>query len=86
MRTDSDPVATLAAYRLEHDLTFDELAAELAAARCAVPARVLHLALTRRLKTRPRETTLYKLRKFVDGIGRRRRPVAARKRRRRAVA
>lgn len=84
MRIDPDPVAALAAYRLEHDLTFDALAAELAAADCAVPARVLHLALTRRLRTGPRERTLYKIRKFVDGIGRRR--TRAKRRRARAVA
>lgn len=70
--TPTDPpdyLARLAAYRLERGLTFDALAAEMAAAGYAVRGRALHFALTNRLKTRPRDTTLYRIDQFVRGLG-----------------
>lgn len=70
--TATDHVARLADYRLSHSLTFEALAAEMAAAGFPIPARALHLALTNRLKTRPRETTLWKITQFVDGLDARR--------------
>ena len=82
----TDPVARLAEYRLERSLTFEKLAAEMRAANFPVPARALHLALTNRLRTRPRETTMYKITRFVETLDaaparkasprRRRRPAA----------
>jgi hypothetical protein len=55
----------LAAYRLEHDLSYTELAEQMDAAGYPVRARSLHLALTNRLQTAPRERTLYKIAQFV---------------------
>jgi hypothetical protein len=66
--TATDHITRLADYRLARSLTFEALAAEMADAGFAIPARALHLALTNRLKTRPRETTLWKITQFVDGL------------------
>lgn len=65
---DAAALVRLATYRLERSLTFDGLAAEMKAAGYPVPGRALHLALTHRLRTHPRETTLYKITQFVEHI------------------
>jgi hypothetical protein len=62
---DNPDLTRLAAYRLERDLTYDELAAQMKTAGYPVRARSLHLALTARLQTQPRERTLYKIAQFV---------------------
>ena len=53
----------LATYRLERDLTFQQLADEMAAAGYAMRPRSLHLTLTNR--TKPRDRTLYKMAQFL---------------------
>lgn len=69
---DSDPLAAarrdldrLATYRLDHGLTFDALAAEMADAGWGVEAHTLNQALSRRLQTQPRETTRHKISRFL---------------------
>jgi len=71
--TDNPMLLRLAAYRLEHDLSFEELAAQMDEAGYPVRARSLHLALTNRLQTAPRERTLYKIAQFVTTMVIRRR-------------
>jgi len=80
-------VDRLATFRLERGLSFEQLAEQMTEAGYPIRPRALHLALTGRLVTAPRETTLYKIQQFVETqVGRRR---ASRnghsKRRRRAV-
>jgi hypothetical protein len=58
----------LALYRLDRNLTFDALALEMRRAGYPVPARVLHLALTHRLTTVPRERTRYRISGFLAGL------------------
>jgi hypothetical protein len=79
--TDNPFLLRLAAYRLEHDLSFEQLADEMKQAGFPVRARSLHLALTNRLQTKPRERTLYKIQQFVGTLGRRSRTPRPRKRR-----
>lgn len=79
---DKSATRRLATYRLERDLTFDALAAEMTAAGFPMGVRALHYALTHRT-TRPRERTRYKIEQFVATLGAprklpRRRPSAAR--------
>lgn len=76
--TDS-PLERLAAYRLANDLTFEQLAEQMGAAGFAVPARALHLALTSRLKTKPRDRTLYKISEFLKVLDERERRNASRR-------
>jgi hypothetical protein len=53
----------LGRYRLEYDLTYAELADQMKASDCFVPARSLHLYLTGR--TTPVERTQFRIGKFV---------------------
>lgn len=76
--TDS-PLQRLAAYRLANDLTFEQLAEQMEAEGFAVPARALHLALTSRLKTKPRDRTLYKISEFLKALDERTRRNASRR-------
>lgn len=71
----------LNAYRLERDLSWESLAAEMHEAGCGVKARSLHVALTGRLQVGPRERTMYKIRRFVDVAVKRRtgKPVVKRR-------
>ena len=55
----------LAAYRLEQDLSFEALAAAITASGYPIRARALHLILTNRVRTTPRDRTLYKIRQFL---------------------
>lgn len=73
----------LATYRLANDLTFEALAEQMESAGFFVPARALHLALTARLKTKPRERTLYKIAQFLKTLDE---PTAGRPARRRQPA
>jgi hypothetical protein len=59
-------VDRLAIYRLEHDLTWDQLADEMRAAGYPVAARALHNGLTHRLRRAPTDRTLYKIRRFLE--------------------
>ncbi len=79
-------IERLAQYRREHFLTIPALADEMRAAGCPIPARSLHLALTHRLKTQPRETTRWKIEEFVEALERKRKKTGARKARRRPAA
>lgn len=63
-----NPLQRLATYRLANDLTFEALAEQMEEAGFFVPARALHLALTARLKTKPRERTLYKIAEFLKTV------------------
>jgi hypothetical protein len=56
-------VARLAQYRLENNLTFRDLSDEMRKAGWYVPARSLHLALTRRVV--PVDRTQFRIEKFV---------------------
>jgi hypothetical protein len=95
--TDNPHVLRLAAYRLERDLSFVQLAAQMAEAGYPIRARSLHNVLTDRLQTEPLERNLYKIKQFVGTVvrdwerahGRRRRerkPAAAKPARRRDAA
>jgi hypothetical protein len=64
--TDNPLIARLATYRLEHDLSFEQLAALMEDAGYPMRARALHLLLTKRLRTSPRDRTLYKIQRFLD--------------------
>ena len=55
----------LAAFRLERDLSFEALALLMRRAGCPMNARGLHYALTHRVATQPRETTRYKIARFL---------------------
>lgn len=61
----TDVLQRLADYRLDRDLTFAALAAEMQKAGYPVPERALHRILTRKLATAPRERTVYKITQFV---------------------
>ena len=78
--SDNPHVQRLAAYRLERDLTFEGLAAEMAAAGFPVRARALHWALTGRLQRGPLERTQHRIEGFIAHLDRR----AARRRKRAA--
>jgi len=55
-------------YRLEEGLSFDSLATRMQRAGFAVRMRALHYALTNRVRTRPRETTLFKIGRFMEAV------------------
>jgi len=57
----------LAAYRLEHDLSYDRLAAAMTQAGYPMKGRALHLVLTNRVRTAPHDRTLYKITQFLTG-------------------
>lgn len=59
----ADAIARLDRYRLERDLTFEDLAAEMTAAGFSMKTRTLHLALRGRRAARDR--TRFKIREFV---------------------
>jgi hypothetical protein len=61
-------LARLAAYRLEHDLTYIQLSDEMTRAGYPVKARSLHFAITNRLKHGPLERTAYKIEQFVAHV------------------
>jgi len=87
--SDNHHVQRLAAYRLDRDLTFEALAAEMAAAGFPVRARALHWALTNRLQRGPLERTQHRIEGFVEHLDRlkaRRRKRAAKKTRRPSAA
>jgi len=63
--TDTPELERLALYRLEHDLTWAELADEMQQAGYPLQARALHNALTHRLQGLPTDRTLFKIRRFV---------------------
>lgn len=63
-----NPIQALATYRLEHDLSFDQLANRMAEAGYAMRGRALHLLLTNRLRSQPRDRTLYKIRQFLASV------------------
>jgi hypothetical protein len=65
----SDTALTrLAAYRLEHDLTYMQLSDEMTRAGYPVKARSLHYAVTNRLKHGPLDRTAYKIEQFVTQV------------------
>jgi hypothetical protein len=66
--TDKTFIEQLATYRLERDLTFEQLSAEMGKAGYAIRARSLHLMLTHRLRTEPHDRTLYKVRRFLEHV------------------
>ena len=71
-------LAQLATYRLEHDLSFEQLSTQMGEAGYPVRPRALHLMLTQRLRSSPHDRTLYKVQRFLERINRpakrRRRP------------
>jgi hypothetical protein len=77
-------VQALATYRLEHDLSFDQLAAQMSGAGYAIRARALHLLLTNRVRTQPRERTIYKIRQFLANVADPKKPRRRAAQRRRA--
>jgi len=62
---DPTTIDRLATYRLRRNLTFQQLADEMAAKGYPMRPRVLHLALTRRHSRAPLDRTLYKLEQFL---------------------
>ena len=64
--TDIPLIAQLATYRLEHDLSFEQLAVLMGDAGYPMRARALHLLLTKRVRTSPRDRTLYKIQRFLE--------------------
>jgi hypothetical protein len=66
--TDKALIERLATYRLERDLSFEQLSAEMDKAGYAIRARSLHLMLTHRLRTEPLDRTLYKVRRFLEQV------------------
>lgn len=58
----------LAAYRLEHDLTYIQLSDEMTHAGYPVKARALHFAMTKRLKHGPLDRTAYKIEQFLRHV------------------
>ena len=64
--TDIALIDQLATYRLEHDLSFEELAVLMTDAGYPLRARALHLLLTKRVRTAPRDRTLYKIKRFLE--------------------
>lgn len=68
--TDKTLLGQLATYRLEHDLSFEELAGQFTEAGYPMRARALHLMLTNRLRTKPHDRTLFKVQRFLERLGR----------------
>lgn len=66
--TDEVTLDRLAAYRLEKDLSYVQLAEEMARAGYPVKARSLHFALTKTLKNGPLDRTSYKIAQFVARV------------------
>jgi hypothetical protein len=69
MLTEIDPesaaaIVRLDRYRLEHDLTFEDLAREMTDAGFAIKPRTLHLVLRGHIGT-PRDRLRFKIREFV---------------------
>jgi len=60
----SETIERLRIYRLENDLTFGELAEAISALGKPLALRALYNAMTQK-DTHPRETTFYKLERFV---------------------
>lgn len=77
--TDNALLAQLATYRLEHDLSFEQLSAQMKQAGYLIRARALHLMLTQRLRTAPHDRTIYKVQRFLERVNR----TGAKQRRRR---
>ena len=73
-------VARLAQYRLERDLSFDQLAAAMQAAGFNVKSRGLANVLQGRLKESPRDRMLYKIRTFLALLEKAPRQKAAKRR------
>jgi hypothetical protein len=67
MKKPTTTIERLRTYRLENDLTFDQLAAEISALGKPIKMRALYSAMTRP-DPQPRELTLYKLNRFVRHI------------------
>jgi hypothetical protein len=84
--TDNNLIQALATYRLEHDLSFDQLANEMVDAGYGMRGRALHLLLTNRLRSHPRERTLYKIQQFLAGVGAKRNRNPRRRRTSRSAA
>ncbi len=61
--------AELEAYRLDHDLTWDELAADMARVAITIPARTLHYV-CKRLPAdgHAQDRTLHKIRKYLAHV------------------
>lgn len=66
--TDSPLLDQLAAYRLEQDLSFEQLATQMNEQGYFVRPRALHLMLTKRLRTRPHDRTLHKVKQFLARV------------------
>jgi hypothetical protein len=77
-------VDRLRTYRLQHDLTFDALAEQMADAGCSVQSRNLHRLLN--LQTKPRDRTLFKVESFIGHLDRLQQQQQRRRPRRRKVA
>jgi hypothetical protein len=94
MLTNDPRIDRLKTYRLDESLSFRRLAERMTDAGFFIRPRALHLALTGGVKTKPRETTLHNIARFLDAADaakrrqRQRRPKAAikRKKLRRAAA
>lgn len=78
-------VEALARYRLEEDLSFEQLADRMQAAGFKIRMRSLHLALTGRLRYGPRERMLFKYARFVEYALAKRAAAAKRQRAKRAA-
>lgn len=63
-----DVLDRLADYRLEHNLTFGQLADKMRAAGYAVGTLALHRALTKKLRTKPRDRTMFRYRRFLEHL------------------
>jgi hypothetical protein len=68
--TDKSVIEQLAEYRLEQDISFEQLAVRMAAVGYPMRPRALHLLLTNRVRTEPRDRTLYKIRRFLEQVSR----------------
>ena len=68
--TDKSVIEQLATFRLEHDLSFEQLAVRMAAVGYPMRPRALHLLLTNRIRTEPRDRTLYKIQRFLEQANR----------------
>lgn len=63
-------LVAIEAYRVEHDLTWEELGAEMLAANCKVPSRTLNYLCKRaKLDAIVRDRTIYKIQNFLTVKG-----------------
>lgn len=63
-------LVAIEAYRVEHDLTWDDLGLELRAAECKVPTRTIHYLCKRaKLDALVLDRTIYKIQKFLTVKG-----------------